>query len=327
MPTLNQPMKRTFIDYFLIALKGICMGAADVVPGVSGGTIAFISGIYEELLETIDGFKLSFFRVLKQEGLKSAWQSVNANFLAALFVGIFISILTFAKLISWLLETRPILLWSFFFGLIVASVFFVGKQISKWSPGVLLALLAGTIISFYITIAQPMAETDSYLFLFIAGFVAIIAMILPGISGAFILVLMGAYQGVLNTVNNFREGVAQGDWALFSTSFGKLAMLMLGAIIGLKTFSGALTWMFKHHKNLTLSLLTGFMIGSLNKIWPWKHVLTWRTNPEGIRLPLIEKNISPFAFEGDNHLVYAIILSFAGFFLILGLEKIASKKA
>jgi len=327
LPTLNQPMKRTFIDYFLITLKGICMGAADVVPGVSGGTIAFISGIYEELLETIDGLKLSFFKILKQQGFKTAWQSVNANFLGALFLGIFISILTFAKIISWLLETRPVLLWSFFFGLIVASVFFVGKQISKWTLGVFLSLLAGTILSYFITIARPMTETDSYFFLFMAGFVAIIAMILPGISGAFILVLMGAYQSVLNTVNNFREGIAQGDWALFSTSFGKLAILMLGAMIGLKSFSGILTWMFKHHKNLTLSLLTGFMIGSLNKIWPWKEVLSWRTNSEGIRVPSIEKNISPFVFEGDNHLVYAIILSFVGFFLILGLEKIASKKA
>lgn len=319
-------MKRTFLDYFLISLKGICMGAADVVPGVSGGTIAFISGIYEELIETIDGLKFSVFRILKKEGFRRAWQSVNANFLGALFIGIFISILTFSKLISWLLETKPILLWSFFIGLIVASIFFVGKQVSKWTAGVVISLLVGTILSFYVTIARPMTQTDSYLFLFLAGFLAIIAMILPGISGAFILVLMGAYQSVLNTVNDFREGIAQGNWSLFSTSFGKLAMFMLGAILGLKFFSGILTWMFKHHKDLTLAVLTGFMIGSLNKIWPWKEVLFWRTNSEGVRVALIEKNISPLSFEGDNHLVLAIILSFVGFFLILGLEKIANRK-
>jgi putative membrane protein len=319
-------MKRSILDYFILMLKGISMGAADVVPGVSGGTIAFISGIYEELLQTIDNLKLGLLKTLKKEGFKAAWQKGNLSFLATLFLGIFISILTFSKLIGWLLEHQPILLWSFFFGLILASIWFVGKQIVDWNVKIVLSLVVGTVLSYYITIAEPLGTSDSYVFLFFSGFLAIIAMILPGISGAFILVLLGAYQGVLNTVNQFRESLASGNVELLTQSATKLSVLALGAVVGLKVFSGFLNWMFTHHKNMTLALLTGFMMGSLNKIWPWKEVISWRVNSKNLKVPLMEKNISPMDFPGENHLLWAILLSLAGIVLILLFEKLAAKK-
>ena len=184
-------MQRRFLDYLVISLKGLAMGAADVVPGVSGGTIAFISGIYEELLESIDGINLKFFGVWKTNGFKAAWRSVNGNFLLTLFSGIAISIFSLAKLIKWLLVNEPILLWSFFFGLVLASVFYIGKQIRSWNIGIVIAILVSTVIAYLITITEPFASPDSNLYLLFCGFIGIIAMILPGISGAFILLILG----------------------------------------------------------------------------------------------------------------------------------------
>lgn len=189
--------QRNFIQYLLITAKGLAMGAADVVPGVSGGTIAFISGIYEELITTIHNLDLGFFKIWKKEGFSKAWKHYNLSFLLALFSGVLISILSLAKLITWLLEFYPIAVWSFFFGLVIASILYVGKQISKWRLVVVLALIIATVLSYLVTIAEPIGSPDSIWFLFLAGFIAIIAMILPGISGAFILLLMGAYTTVI----------------------------------------------------------------------------------------------------------------------------------
>lgn len=319
-------MKRGFSDYFLLWCKGLAMGAADVVPGVSGGTIAFISGIYEELLQTIDGFKLKLFQDIKRNGFLPIWHSSNASFFLVLVFGIFTSVLTFAKIISGLLEAYPILVWSFFFGLIVASIWIIARQITLWRPLSVLTFLMGAVVSYGVTAVEPLGTTDSYWFLFIAGFLAIIAMILPGISGAFILLLLGAYEGVLQTLNNLRSGFVNGHGDLFWQSFLKIIIMVAGAIVGIKVFSGILNWMFKHHKNLTLALLTGFMVGSLNKIWPWKKVLTWHLNSQNKKVPLLEKSISPFAYEGNNQLLWAAILAGIGFLLILVLEKLAHKK-
>lgn len=319
-------MHRKFIDYFALTLKGIAMGAADVVPGVSGGTIAFISGIYEELIESIEKLNLQALKILKQKGFKAAWQSVNANFLTALFLGIAISILSLAKLIKWLLLNEAILLWSFFFGLVVASIIFIGKQIKTNHLIVIIAILASTVVSYYITLAEPFASPDSNIYLLFCGFLAIIAMILPGVSGAFILLILGVYQIAIETVNNLIEGVITLNSALFLDAFTKFLLLALGAIIGLKLFSKVLNWMFKHHKNITLAILTGFMIGSLNKIWPWKNVLTWRLNSEGIKVPLLEKSIMPSEFLGDPKIVWAISFMVIGFLTIFILEKLGSKR-
>lgn len=306
-------MSRKVKEYIVIGLKGMAMGAADVVPGVSGGTIAFISGIYEELLGSISNVNLDLLKILKKDGFKAAWKQLNGNFLASLFAGIFISIVSLAKAIKYLLENEPVLLWSFFFGLVVASIFFISKQITKWNFISILTLILGAFLAFYITTLNPLvSENSSLLFLFLSGAIAICAMILPGISGAFILVLLGAYKPILSAVND--------------RDLKTIATVGLGAIVGLLSFSKVLKWLFAHHKNYTLAALTGFIVGSLNKIWPWKETLTWRLNSHGIKVPFNQQSISPFTFDGDAQLTVAIVLAIVGFILILLMEKLAVKK-
>ena len=319
-------MQRRFLDYLVITFKGIAMGAADVVPGVSGGTIAFISGIYEELLESIDKVNLSVFKVWKNDGFKSAWNSINGNFLLALFSGIAISILSLAKAIKWLLHNEPVLLWSFFFGLVLASILYIAKQIQGWTAKIIIAVIITSILSYFITLAEPFASPDSSLYLLFCGFIAIIAMILPGVSGAFILLILGAYQTAIDTINNLVEGLTTANMALFKDALLKFTLLAIGAIIGLKVFSKTLNWMFKHKKNLTLAILTGFMIGSLNKIWPWKKVLKTRINSEGETVTLLDKSIPPNAYDGDNQIQMAILFIVIGFAAILILESLGKQK-
>jgi len=320
-------MQRRFLDYLVITLKGIAMGAADVVPGVSGGTIAFISGIYEELLESIDKVSLKVFKVWKKEGFKTAWKSINGSFLLALFSGIAISILSLAKLIKWLLHNEPVLLWSFFFGLVLASILYIAKQIKGWSTKIILAIIVTSILSYFITLAEPFASPDSPFYLLFCGFIAIIAMILPGVSGAFILLILGAYQTAIDTVNNLIEGITAGNMDLFKDAFLKFCLLAIGAIIGLKVFSKALNWMFKHQKNLTLAILTGFMIGSLNKIWPWKEILKTRINSKGEEVTLLDQSILPTSYDGDNQLIMALVFIVIGFATILILESLGKQKS
>tara|TARA_B100000780_G_scaffold161805_1_gene113097 strand:+ start:1481 stop:2407 length:927 start_codon:yes stop_codon:yes gene_type:complete len=306
-------MVRVLKDYLIIGLKGMAMGAADVVPGVSGGTIAFISGIYEELLTSISNINFSLFKTLKSDGFKAVWKLLNGNFLISLFIGIFISILSLAKVIKYLLENHSILLWSFFFGLVLASLIYIAKQITKWDFISFFVLILGAILAYYITTLNPLiSENSSPGFLFLAGAIAICAMILPGISGSFILVLLGAYKPVLDAVS--------------SNDFKTILIFMAGAVIGLLTFSRVLKWLFKHYKNLTLAALTGFIIGSLNKIWPWKETLTWRINSQGIKTPFNQESISPFSYSDESHLMMASALAFFGFSLILLMEYFAKKK-
>jgi len=318
-------MRKLFPDYLIITLKGLAMGAADVVPGVSGGTIAFISGIYQELIDSINNVNVSVLKTLKKEGFKAVWEQVNGSFLLALLTGIGISILTFSKVITHLLETQPILVWSFFFGLIIASITLIWKEITSWKLVDILFLLIGITVSYYITIARPVSSPDSYWYLFLSGFIAIIAMILPGISGAFILLLMGSYETVIGTINTFREGLTTANSEILISALLKLGVFAVGAIIGLKSFSKILHWMFEHHKNTTLTLLVGFMVGSLNKVWPWKEVLETRINSHGEVVPYIDKSILPQNFDGDPKIVMAIVLAILGFVLIFGMEKMASK--
>ncbi len=301
------------------------MGAADVVPGVSGGTIAFISGIYQELIDSVNKVDLSFFSSWKKNGLKIAWQQINGSFLLALVTGIIISILSLSKVITHLLATQPILVWSFFFGLVIASIYFVGKQITDRKFSTILFFMTGTIISYYITVVEPVASPDSYFYLFISGFIAIIAMILPGISGAFILVLMGSYAIVIGTINQFREGLMAFDIDLIYKSVFKLITFGVGAILGIKLFSKVLNWMFDNYRNATMAVLTGFMLGSLNKVWPWKRVLTTRIDSHGEEVAVLEKSILPQYFEGDNQITLAVILMIAGFLTIFIVEKAGEK--
>jgi len=298
-------------DYILLTLKGLAMGAADVVPGVSGGTIAFITGIYEELLETISNINLKALKKLKTDGLKSFWKHINANFLIALFLGIGISIVSLAKLITYLLEHHTILLWSFFFGLIVSSIYLVGKTINKWGVSKIIGLLIGTAIAFYITILPPMENPNALWFVFISGAIAICAMILPGISGSFILLLLGSYEMILGAIKDMKLAV--------------IGVFAVGCLTGLLSFSKLLNWMFKKYHDLTIAILTGFLIGSLNKIWPWKETISTRINSNGEIVHFIQENILPTNYNGDSQLLVATGMAFLGLFLIIAIEKFAGK--
>ena len=308
----NQNMQRRFKDYLIISFKGLAMGAADAVPGVSGGTIAFISGIYEELVSTISNVNIALFKTLINKGLTAFWKQANGSFVLALLSGIIISYVSFMRIAKYLIENHPILIWSFFLGLIIASIYIVGKQITKWNLAVFVALAIGTLIAFFISTLPVLATNNSPYFLFFAGAIAICAMILPGISGSFILIVLGAYKTL-------------GD-AIQDIDIKKLLIFVSGAIIGLLSFSHVLKWLFKHYHNITLALLTGFIFGSMNKVWPWKETLSWHTNSKGIKTPLMQESISPFSFNGDNQLLFAIILVVLGFLTIFILEKAGSKK-
>ena len=300
-----------FFEYFLISIKGMAMGIADLIPGVSGGTIAFITGVYEELIDSLSELKFSLIKDLYKKGFKYVWKKINAPFLISLFLGIFISILLFSKFITWLLVDYPILTWSFFFGLILSSILYVIEKIEKWNLITALLLILGTFIAYKITKLQAFNSTDSYLYIFISGAIAICAMILPGISGAFILVLMGSYSSILQSISN-KE-------ILKIFSFGA------GAIIGLLTFSKFLKFLFNKYKNETLSILTGFMAGALVKIWPWKKLINLEVNQNKSEV-FYEKCVSPFSFEGDPKLIQALIFMFLGVILILIFSYIQRKQ-
>lgn len=308
-------MNRSLKDYLLITLKGIGMGAADVVPGVSGGTIAFITGIYQELIDSIKSVNLHTLKLLFTGKIKQFWTAINANFLVAVVVGIGISVLSLAKGLEYLLNHQPILIWSFFFGLIIASAIYVAKDIAEWKAGTFLTVIAGAITAYFITIITPAEAHSSYGFVFLSGSIAICAMILPGISGSFILVLLGMYKYILGAVSNFNIPV--------------IAIFLLGATIGIVLFSNLLSWLLKKYYNLTIATLAGFMLGSLNKVWPWKEVVETFVDRHGEVKPLVEQNVLPTNYEsitGHNpQMLWAIGLAILGFALIFIIEGISKK--
>ena len=251
-------MKRNIKDYFIVTLKGIAMGAADVVPGVSGGTIAFITGIYEELIDTINKIDFNVIKIAKQKGIKFAWQSINGNFLTALFLGITISIISLAKGIKWMLLNNPILLWSFFFGLVLASIFYIGKQIKTFNFNIIIAIILSSIASYFLTLAEPFTSPDSPLYLLFCGFVAIIAMILTGVSGAFILLILGAYQTTI-VPRDLAQGLLT-KILIFLESIHQFFNVGYRGCFRFKNLLKILNWLFKNYKDLTLAMLTGFMM-------------------------------------------------------------------
>ncbi len=308
-------MNRSLKEYLLLALKGMGMGAADVVPGVSGGTIAFITGIYQELIDSIKSVNFHSLKLLFTGKFKAFWNEINGNFLFAVVLGIGISVLSLAKGLEYLLNHHPILIWSFFFGLIIASAIYVGKDIGRWNAVTFIALTAGTIIAYFITVITPTEAHTSYVFVFLSGSIAICAMILPGISGSFILVLLGMYKFILGAVSSFNLPV--------------IAVFLTGAAIGIVLFSNILSWLLKRYYDLTIALLAGFMIGSLNKVWPWKEVLETFTDRHGEVKPLLEQNILPANYEAltgnSSQLLGAISLAIAGFALIIIVEGISKR--
>ena len=333
---------RSFKQYLIITAKGLAMGAADAVPGVSGGTIAFISGIYEELISTISNINLSLFKTLKERGISEFWKQLNGNFITALLTGVAISFVSFMQLAKYLIENQPILIWSFFFGLIIASIAYIGKKIKIWNIKISTALVIGGLSAYYITTLPPLANSDNPYFLFIAGAIAICAMILPGISGSFILLILGAYKTLSDAIHDY--------------NFKNIFIFIGGAILGLLSFSRVLKWLFKNYENTTLAVLTGFIIGSLNVIWPWKQTLLVFSKKAGKEISLteitdlgslsvyqksiqnhesysviLEKSISPFTYSKinndiDSQLVFAILFMISGFLTILLLELFADKK-
>lgn len=273
---------RSTKDYLILSGKGMMMGAADAVPGVSGGTIAFITGIYEELIDSIKQFNPEAVRILFSQGLLSCWRYVNGNFLLALVCGIFLSLLTISRVVLYLLDEYPILLWSFFFGLILASTWSVVRHIKGWNMNLVATFGIGALLAYIITEQAPGSLDPTSMMVFFAGMIAICAMILPGISGSFILLLMGMYAPVLNAVKGFEWGI--------------LLVFMAGCVAGLLSFSRVLSWAFHHHRMLTLALLGGFMLGSLNKVWPWKYTLSYTINSKGEEIPVLQQNLLPGSY-------------------------------
>lgn len=331
-------MQRSFKDYAILSLKGMAMGAADAVPGVSGGTIALISGIYQELITTIGSVDLDLFKTWKINGFRSFWNQLNGNFLIALLTGIAISFVVFMRIAKYLIENEPILIWSFFLGLIIASIFFVGKQIKKWSVTSVVGLIIGSVIAYYISTLPSLGSNTNSFFLFFAGAIAICAMILPGISGSFILVILGAYKTLSDALHDF--------------DIKRILIFMAGALVGLLSFSRILKWLFKHFENTTLAVLTGFIIGSLNKVWPWKRTISvlndkngevrnfieisdvgtlsiyqQQTNDFETYKTVLEESILPSNYSEDPQVVFALVLVLVGFFTIFILERIGSKTA
>ena len=282
------------------------MGAADVVPGVSGGTIAFITGIYDELLGSIKRVDIQALKLLFTGKFGQFMKYINGYFLLCVIGGIAISVLSLAKLMVWLLTYHPVQIWSFFFGLIIASSIMVATTVKEWNWKTIISGLIGAIIAYYITIASPTTTPDAYWFIFLSGAIAICAMILPGISGSFILLLLGKYTFIMNSISNLQIDI--------------IIVFLIGAALGIIAFS---------HKDITIALLTGFMVGSLNKVWPWKETLESYIDSHGVEQPLTQRSILPGTFEQltgtEAFLWEAIIYCAIGLFLVSCIEFIAKK--
>jgi len=309
-------IKRRLSDFGVLVLKGMGMGAADVVPGVSGGTIAFITGIYEELVHSIKNINYKTISTLWKEGLPAFWKAVNGSFLLSVVGGILISVLTLARILEYLLVNHPILIWSFFFGLVIGSAIFVARSIEKWNTWTVISGMAGIAIAWIITSFTPAETSEAYWFIFLSGALAICAMILPGISGSFILLLLGKYQFILAALNEGKISI--------------LAVLLTGALTGIIALSHLLSWLLEKFHHLTIAMLAGFMIGSLNKIWPWKITVETYIDSHGEIQPLLQDNVLPARFitetGTDPQILWAVLLALAGFLLIFMFEGISKKQ-
>ena len=306
---------------FNVALRGLAMGMAEVVPGVSGGTIAFITGIYERLIDAIKAVSSIPVGVLKREGLKGLWTHIDGNFLVALAVGMMLGILVGVLGISYLLEHYPPIIWGFFFGLIIASVIYIGRQVKRWTSKEILFLIAGTFIAYYITIISPAQGSHHPIFVFLSGAIAICALILPGISGSFILLLLGMYSVILHAAKDVVSDQSASAVLI-------MGVFMLGCVTGLFLFSNVLSWTFKRFRYPTLALLTGFMLGSLNRIWPWRNATSWLDKSSGLHVEMIngdpenfhlltEANVWPVHYQGAPMVLGACLAFMGGLLLVL----------
>jgi putative membrane protein len=290
------------------------MGTADVIPGVSGGTVAFITGIYEELLHSIKSIDKEAFQLLFRFRMADFWKKINGPFLICVLGGIITSLVSLARLMTYLLEHHPIQIWSFFFGLILISSPLILRDIRKWNMGTVLSFIIGIVVAYLITVLSPTETPTNLPFIFFCGAFAICAMILPGISGAFMLLLIGKYEFMIT--------------ALIELNIPIIIVFVLGCFFGLLGFSRFLSWILTHYRFPTLAVLAGFMIGSLNKVWPWKEVTLFRLNHEGMRVPAFDKSIWPWHYlertGQDPLLLKAILFAAIGIFLVVAIEKTAA---
>lgn len=293
------------------------MGAANVIPGVSGGTIALITGIFERLINAIKSFNLTAIKLLFAGKIKELIKYIDLYFLITVFSGMIISVVSLAKVLEYLFKNFPVFVWAFFFGLILASVYYVGRTVKKWSISVIISFVIGTAIAISISMLNPATQNDSFIYLIVCGIVAICSMILPGLSGSFILILMGNYELVMiQSVNNVDLHV--------------LIPVMIGAIVGLIMFSHFLSWIYKKYKDQTISILTGFILGSLGILWPWKNEIYRIDEAGNFLLKNGEKIIQTYSKYIPNSLnievIIAIIFIIIGFITISLIEKIATKE-
>ena len=291
--------------YLSLFLKGMAMGAADVVPGVSGGTIAFITNIYEELIGNLSRFDAHAIKLLFKGQFRDLWSYIGGTFLAVLFAGIFTSVLSLASILDYALEHHPTAIWSFFFGLVFASIFIVGRKVTQWRVPQILSFIIGTAIAYWVTTLPAAGGTEHPLYLILCGALAICAMILPGISGSFILLLLGAYATVLSAVSELNLLI--------------IAYVGIGAVAGLISFTKFLKWIFDKYKTIAIAILSGFLLGSLNKLWPWKlkleEYVKYPGTPEEETVVLVTENMPP-----GSDWTLAIALAITGALVVFGLE-------
>ena len=303
--------------YLLLYFKGMLMGAADLVPGVSGGTIALITGIYKELLDSINAVSWSTLKLLKKEGIVAIWKKIKGPFLLAVFGGIISSVLLLSRLLEWLMINEPIGLWSFFFGLLIASIVYLIKTDLKFDLTSILYLVLGAILSYMVTQLQGGQGEISLWYLFLSGFIGISAMILPGLSGAYIFFVMGVYQTILSYLRQAQDLIFDFDQAIFITVSSGLAVFILGIITGLKVFSKFLTWLLERYPKQIMAVLIGLMIGALHKVWPWQNEIS---SPSST----IENTeaVFPNAYlTSDPQILKALLLMIIGFALLFLLER------
>ena len=308
-------MRSFFKTHIIFALKGFAMGAANVIPGVSGGTIALITGIFERLILAIKSFDAVAIKLFFTGKIKDFIKHTDLYFLISVFFGMIVSVVSLAKLLEFLFATYPVFVWSFFFGLILASVYYVGKTIEKWKISVIITFIIGAAFAVLISMLNPATQNDSFWYLIICGVVAICSMILPGLSGSFVLILLGNYELVMiQAVSNF--------------DFHILIPVAIGAVVGLIAFSHILSWIFKKYKDQTIAILTGFILGSLSILWPWKDAI-YKIDVNGDYIlnkgERIIQGYSKFLPESfTNEVIIAILLMIIGIISIAVIEKLAN---
>jgi len=317
MPEVRiQPVEKKSIkknEWILIYVKGIAMGAVELIPGVSAGTLAFITGILPRLLNALKNFNLTAFKKLHREGIKATWVYIDGNFLVVLFLGLVSGFALLIQAITFALAEYPIFIWSFFCGLIFGSSIWLARQIGQWKRFDVIAMfLLGTSFAYYITVASPTYISLTPVNVFLGGMFAICAMILPGLSGSFMLMLFGMYTPILDAVKAF--------------NFEVIATFMAGASIGILGFSHILSYLFKRFPIQLYALLTGIMLGSLNRIWPWSQVLEFGINSHGEPVPILLQSISPSHYQAltgnDPYVAYAILCAAIGLLSVLLLSRL-----